>query len=68
MDNKRQTNIRLTPEEQRALRMLAGALGLSMTGWTSETLREKWEEKFPDMEFPDDKGNIKSKKGSKQKE
>lgn len=62
MDNKKQTNIRLTEEERRAIRMLAGALGISLSDWTSEALREKWEEKFPDMEYPDEKGNIKPKK------
>jgi hypothetical protein len=62
-EDTEQTIVRLSPSEKRALRMLAGALGLSMAGWTKETLREKWEEKFPDMEYPNEEGNIKPKKG-----
>ena len=41
--------------------MLAGALGLSMTDWTSEKIAEEWERKFPGMAFPDNKGDIKPK-------
>ena len=62
---KKQTNIRLTNEERRALRMLAGALGKSMTEWTSEQIAEEWQRKFPGMEYPDNKGDIKPKKGGK---
>lgn len=63
MDNKKQTNIRLSDEERRALRMLAGALGLSMTDWTSEKIAQEWEKKFPGMTYPDKQGEIKPKKG-----
>jgi predicted DNA-binding protein len=58
---KKQTNVRLTNEEKRALRMLAGALGLSVSDWTSEMIREKWNEMFPDMEYPDKEGKHKPK-------
>lgn len=58
---KKQTNFRLTAEERRALRMLAGALGMSMTEWTSEKIQEEWEKHFPDMEYPDKDGNLKPK-------
>jgi|WetSurMetagenome_2_1015567.scaffolds.fasta_scaffold1107020_2 hypothetical protein len=64
---KKQTNVRLTNEEKRALRMLAGALGLSVSEWTSEQIAEAWEDKFPGMAYPDNEGKIKSKdkKGTK---
>jgi predicted DNA-binding protein len=64
---KKQTNVRLTNEEKRALRMLAGALGLSVSDWTSEMIQEKWNEMFPDMEYPDKEGKLKpkAKKGGK---
>ena len=61
----KQTNILLSEPERRALQMLAGALGLSVAGWTREMLKEKWQEKFPDMDFPDTNGNIKHKTGVK---
>ena len=60
-----QTIVRLSPEEKRAMRMLAGSLGMSIAGWTREMLKRVWEDKFPDMEYPDDEGNIKPKKGKK---
>lgn len=65
MTTKKQTNVRLTNEEKRALRMLAGALGLSVSDWTSEMIQEKWNEMFPDMEYPDKEGKLrpKAKKG-----
>jgi len=62
-EDKKQTIMRLTGDERRAMQMPAGALGLSATGWTSEMIREKWNEKFPGFEFPDEKGEIKPKKG-----
>jgi hypothetical protein len=58
---KKQTNVRLTNEEKRALRMLAGALGLSVSEWTSEQIADEWQRKFPDMDYPDTKGEIKPK-------
>jgi predicted DNA-binding protein len=58
---KKQTNVRLTNEEKRALRMLAGALGLSVSDWTSELIQEKWNEMFPDMEYPDKEGKLRPK-------
>ena len=64
---KKQTNIRLTTEERRALRMLAGALGLSMTEWTSETIAEKWDDKFPGMAYPDKDGKIRPKEKEEKK-
>jgi hypothetical protein len=63
MPDKKQTNIRLTEEERRALRMLAGALGLSVNDWTSDKIAEAWERQFPGMDFPDKEGKIKPKKG-----
>lgn len=65
MTEKQQTNIRLSEPERRALKMLAGALGLSIADWTSEMLKEKWDEMFPDMQYPDESGKIKPKKGGK---
>lgn len=59
----KQVVFKMTPAEKRAMMMLAGALGLSVAGWTKEALREKWEEKFPDMEYPDENGRIKPKRG-----
>lgn len=58
---KTQTNFRMTEAERRALRMLAGALGMSMTEWTSEKIAQEWAKHFPDMEYPDKNGNIKPK-------
>jgi hypothetical protein len=62
---KKQTNIRLTNEERRALRMLAAALGLSASDWTSETIAEKWNEQFPGMAYPDHEGKIRPKNEKK---
>lgn len=58
----KQVVFKMPPEEKRAMQMLAGALGLSVAGWTRETIRKMWEEKFPGMEFPDENGEIKPKK------
>ena len=60
---KKQTNVRLASEEKRALRMLASALGLSVSDWTSEIIHEKWNDMFPNMEYPDKEGKLKPKKG-----
>lgn len=69
MDNsgEKQIVFKMTPAEKRAIMTLAGALGLSVAGWTKETLQEKWEEKFPDMEYPDENGQIKPKQDKKGK-
>lgn len=64
-DGKQKVAFDVSPEEKRAMRMLAGALGMSISGWTREILQEKWNEKFPDMQYPDEEGNIKPKKGNK---
>ena len=61
-EENEQVITRMSAAEKRALRMLAGALGMSITGFNREMLRRVWEEKFPDMEYPDDEGNIKPKK------
>jgi len=58
---KQQTNIRLTHEERRALRVLASTDDLSVTAWTSRIIAEKWEDKFPGMNYPDHKGEVKPK-------
>jgi uncharacterized protein (DUF2384 family) len=66
MATKKQTNVRLSDEEKRALRMLAGALGLTVSKWTSEQIAEEWERMFPGKAYPDKRGEIKPKeKGGK---
>jgi hypothetical protein len=67
MTTKKQTNVRISDEEKRALRMLAGALGLSVSEWTSEQIAEEWERMFPGMTYPDKRGEMKpkEKKGGK---
>lgn len=66
MNEDKQMLIRMSEEEKRALRMLAGALNLSVAGFTREVLKRIWEEKFPDMEYPDKNGNLKPKKGKQE--
>jgi hypothetical protein len=45
--------------------MLAAALGLSASDWTSETIAEKWNEQFPGMAYPDHEGKIRPKNEKK---
>jgi hypothetical protein len=49
------------------MQMLAGALGLSVSDWTSDMIAEKWAEKFPDMEYPDEEGMIRHKRSKEVK-
>lgn len=62
---KKQTTFRMTEAEMRALRMMAGALGKSMSEWTSEKIAKEWQKHFPDMEYPDESGQIKPKQKGK---
>lgn len=64
---KKQTNFRFTDEERRALRVLAGSEGKSMTEWTSEQIAEEWARKFPGMAYPDKRGEVKPKEEKKGK-
>lgn len=58
MDSKTQTNIRLTEEERRALRVLAAALGVSAGEWTSQAIQREWRKMFPGKAYPDEQGRI----------
>lgn len=64
---KKQTNIRLTTEERRALKMLAAARSESVARYVSEMIAEKWTDLFPGKSYPDREGKIAST-SRKQKE
>lgn len=62
---KQPLHIRLANDERRALRMLAGARGVSMQQWTSETIAQEWEKNFPGMSYPDKEGRVRPKENTK---
>lgn len=57
-EKKKQMSVRLRADERRALRMLAGARGISVTEWTSEMIAQAWAAQFPNTTYPDVFGKV----------